>query len=293
MAIGRSAHCDGAVSVAVRHCRWTARSPPARQLRLARRSADASRPPLAAPPATAAQPAAGRRRIPMPPSCTASTSRQQTADEAARQEQRLRPLPPERRRPARQGRRVHLGCTDCHGGNADDRRQGQGPRPAALSRSPGRRRPTRSAPTRCSNHESPEFIRFVNPGDLRVAHISLRHRRLPPEGSAAEPQEHDDPRLHAVGRGPLQQRRRPAQAAALRRELQHARRAAAAADRAAADARTRSSDEGRRAVPRSAAALRDQPAGQHPAHLRARRPLPARDRHPRTRSKNRAGRARA
>ena len=41
------------------------------------------------------------------------------------------------------------------------------------------------------------------------------------------------------------------------------------------------SEQGRRAVPRSAAALRDHPAGQRPAHLRARRPLPPGDRHSR------------
>ena len=43
--------------------------------------------------------------------------------------------------------------------------------------------------------------------------------------------------------------------------------------------------QGRRAVPRSAAPLRGEPAGQHPAHLRARRAAPRRDRHPRTRSR--------
>ena len=41
---------------------------------------------------------------------------------------------------------------------------------------------------------------------------------------------------HALGRCPLQQRLGPAQAGPLRRELQHERRAAAASNRAAADA---------------------------------------------------------
>ena len=36
----------------------------------------------------------------------------------------------------------------------------------------GKARPIRSGRTLCLNHESPEFIRFVNPGDLRVAHLS-------------------------------------------------------------------------------------------------------------------------
>ena len=85
------------------------------------------------------------------------------------------------------------------------------------------------------NHESPEFIRFVNPGDLRVAHISCGG--LPRQGSAGSPQEHDDARLHAVGRGLLQQRRGAVQVGPLWRKLQHERRAAALANGAAADGR--------------------------------------------------------
>ena len=66
---------------------------------------------------------------------------------------------------------VKLGCCDCHGGD-----------PTALDiatahvrpRFPGAW-PSSANPVRSYtllNHESPEFIRFVNPGDLRVAHIS-------------------------------------------------------------------------------------------------------------------------
>ena len=66
----------------------------------------------------------------------------------------------------------------------------------------------------------------------------------------------------------------PLKQAALRRELQHERRAAAAPDRPAADRVRRSTSKGVLPVPRPAAALRDQPAGQRPAHLRARRPVP-------------------
>ncbi len=66
---------------------------------------------------------------------------------------------------------VHLGCCDCHGGD-----------PSATTREcahvfprfpdawPSSGNPVRSYTL--LNHESPEFIRFVNPGDLRVAHIS-------------------------------------------------------------------------------------------------------------------------
>jgi len=66
---------------------------------------------------------------------------------------------------------LRLGCTDCHGGNA-----------ATLDKAVAHVTPrfpqfwpTAANPPRTYallNHESPEFIRFVNPGDLRVAHIS-------------------------------------------------------------------------------------------------------------------------
>ena len=139
------------------------------------------------------------------------------------------------------------------------------------------------------NHESPEFIRFVNPGDLRVAHISCGgcHAKEVLEvrksmmthgcmlwGAA----------LYNNGTVPFKQ-------AALRRELQHERRAAALADRAAADARKKSQNKG--VVPYLDPLPRFEisAAGQHPAHLRARRPLPPRDRHSRTAKRIRASRA--
>lgn len=66
---------------------------------------------------------------------------------------------------------VKLGCTDCHGGNANVRVKEiahVNPRfPDAWRTSAN---PVRSYTL--LNHESPEFTRFVNPGDLRVAHIS-------------------------------------------------------------------------------------------------------------------------
>ncbi|MEI7685154.1 MAG: hypothetical protein WCL32_09015 [Planctomycetota bacterium] len=65
----------------------------------------------------------------------------------------------------------HLGCVDCHGGNAAASTKELAhiqPRfPAAW--------PTPANPIRSYtllNHEAPEFIRFVNPGDLRIAHLS-------------------------------------------------------------------------------------------------------------------------
>src|SRR5262245_58815090 len=66
---------------------------------------------------------------------------------------------------------VRLGCTDCHGGNPNTTDKAQAhvaPRcPEAWKSSAN---PVRSYTL--LNQESPEFVRFVNPGDLRVAHIS-------------------------------------------------------------------------------------------------------------------------
>ena len=66
---------------------------------------------------------------------------------------------------------VHLGCTDCHGGNADAlTKQAAHIHPKECDAWPGSANPVRSYTL--LNHESPEFIRFVNPGDLRVAPIA-------------------------------------------------------------------------------------------------------------------------
>lgn len=73
---------------------------------------------------------------------------------------------------------VHLGCVDCHGGNAQKEYPAPGSTrycPAApQSRNPhvwrSSANPVRSYTV--LNHENPDFIRFVNPGDLRIAHIS-------------------------------------------------------------------------------------------------------------------------
>ena len=66
---------------------------------------------------------------------------------------------------------VRLGCTDCHGGDATTTDYKQAhvfpSHPAAW--------PTAGNPARSYtllNHERPEFVRFVNPGDFRIAHIS-------------------------------------------------------------------------------------------------------------------------
>jgi hypothetical protein len=66
---------------------------------------------------------------------------------------------------------VRLGCVDCHGGNpqaVDQQGAHVWPRfPDAWATSGN---PVRSYTL--LNHESPEFVQFVNPGDLRVAHLS-------------------------------------------------------------------------------------------------------------------------
>ncbi len=66
---------------------------------------------------------------------------------------------------------LNIGCTDCHGGNANCTTRNEA---HELPRFPDAW-PTAANPIRnytILNHERPEFIRFMNPGDLRVAHIS-------------------------------------------------------------------------------------------------------------------------
>ncbi len=66
---------------------------------------------------------------------------------------------------------VKLGCIDCHGGDptaVDKKRAHVQPQLADVFLSSAN--PVRSYTA--LNHESPEFIQFVNPGDLRIAHIS-------------------------------------------------------------------------------------------------------------------------
>jgi hypothetical protein len=66
---------------------------------------------------------------------------------------------------------LRIGCTDCHGGDAtaaDKNKAHVLPKLPHLW-------PTSANPVRSYallNNESPQFIRFVNPGDFRIAHIS-------------------------------------------------------------------------------------------------------------------------
>ncbi len=66
---------------------------------------------------------------------------------------------------------VQLGCTDCHGGDATTNQYALAhvhPRYPEAWRSAAN--PIRSYTL--LNHERPEFVQFVNPGDLRIAHLS-------------------------------------------------------------------------------------------------------------------------
>lgn len=66
---------------------------------------------------------------------------------------------------------LHIGCTDCHGGNANtsDKQQAH-VQPCLPDVFCSSANPVRSYAA--LNHESWQFIRFMNPGDLRVAHLS-------------------------------------------------------------------------------------------------------------------------
>jgi hypothetical protein len=66
---------------------------------------------------------------------------------------------------------VRLGCTDCHGGDAcATTKEAAHPRARFPQFWASSGNPVRSYTL--LNHESPEYIRFVNPGDFRIAHIS-------------------------------------------------------------------------------------------------------------------------
>ena len=194
---------------------------------------------------------------------------------------------------------VRLGCTDCHGGNPKVRSPVS---PTVLAESPADPRitqakrdahvPSRLAWAGAANpiraytawlQESPEYIQFVNPGDLRVADRTCGP--VPCRRGAARPDEHDDARRDAVGRRALQQRIGAVEDAALRRELRTRRIAAASAD-VAASHRRGDAHQGRPGVPRSAPALGGLGAGQRAARVRAGRPQEGRSRQPQSRGED-------
>ena len=173
---------------------------------------------------------------------------------------------------------VRLGCVDCHGGNpqATDQQQAHvWPRFPDAWRSSGN--PVRSYTL--LNHESPEFIRFVNPGDLRVAHLScgttschadqvLQVRKsMMTHGSMLW-----GAALFNNGSVPFK-RARYGESYSMNGAPQRLQTVPPADS-------VRDGAEGSRAVPRPPAPLRGLAARQRPADLRARPPRPAGDRHP-------------
>ena len=130
-------------------------------------------------------------------------------------------------------------------------RQGAAPTSRRASPMRGGQRPIRCGPIPCSTTKSPEFIRFVNPGDLRIAHLSCGT-------GGCHTQEVLQNRMSMMTHGCMlwgaalyNNGVLPAQARPLRRKLQHERRAAALANLAAADG-VGDQAQGRGAVPRSA-----------------------------------------
>ena len=107
---------------------------------------------------------------------------------------------------------VVLGCTDCHGGNAEVKAAGighQDPQYRKLTEEahvlptmpetwhyPSSANPKQSYTL--LNKESPEYIRFVNPSDYRVVREVLR--RLPPQPDPRRRAQPDGDRRHALGR---------------------------------------------------------------------------------------------
>jgi hypothetical protein len=129
----------------------------------------AQTPPM--PPAPGARPAAARAPFPIPTEFEGIDLSRQTAPVANAKSTGCLSCHRGQHEPHGQPDTVRLGCVDCHGGNpqaSEERQAHVWPRfPDAWG--------TTGNPVRSYtllNHESPEFIRFVNPGDLRVAHLS-------------------------------------------------------------------------------------------------------------------------
>jgi hypothetical protein len=126
---------------------------------------------VAAPaPAVPPPPGAGGEAYPMPPELKGVDLLHQSAAEAAGKSSGCIACHQNTHDPHAKDT-VHLGCCDCHGGDptaVDKFKAHVAPRfPDAW---PSSAKPIRSFTL--LNHENPAFVRFVNPGDLRIAHIS-------------------------------------------------------------------------------------------------------------------------
>ena len=182
-----------------------------------------------------------------------------------------------------------IGCTDCHGGDASvmlPQGAARGSAPFNETKKRAHVAPrldiwkTSANPVRSAVlDESLEFIRFVNPGDLRVADQTCApcHTKEVTAVRSSMMTHGGD----ALGRGALQQRRVSAQDVPVRRVL-HARRPAGQSRRSRRPRRTRSIGR-HAAVPGAALPVGGVAAGQRAADLRARRPEAARGRQSRSR----------
>ena len=107
-------------------------------------------------------------------------------------------------------------------------------------RRPGLRRTPEPPPIPCARirkwlKEDADYIKFVNPGDLRVAEQTCGRSGCHTCGGPARAHQHDDARRDAVGGGALQQWRVSAEESVLWRELRSRWNAAEPADFSAAD----------------------------------------------------------
>jgi hypothetical protein len=107
---------------------------------------------------------------PLPPEMLGVDLSRQTPDQAAAKSQSCISCHATVRDP-HMSEALQLGCTDCHGGDANCfEKEGAHVLPRLGGVWHSSANPIRSYTA--LNYERPEFIRFVNPGDLRVAHIS-------------------------------------------------------------------------------------------------------------------------
>ena len=178
---------------------------------------------------------------------------------------------------------VRLGCTDCHGGNADVRvaagvaasspeyeqvKQQAHPQPRDPELADRSANPERAVHSVAEGKPGVRALRQSRRSARRAGNV--RQRRLPRFGSAQRVDQHDDDRRNAVGRGALQQRRVSSQGHAIRRKLR-ARRHAANRSNDSAAVRRRNADEGHPAGDHAARTLGDFAARQRAARVRTRR----------------------
>ncbi len=119
----------------------------------------------------AAGPSPSSVPFPIPPELANLDLSRQSAGQAAAKSEGCLSCHKGQHEPHAKPETVRLGCVDCHGGDpttGDLQRAHVWPRFPDAWGSSGN--PVRSYTL--LNHESPAFIRFVNPGDLRVAHLS-------------------------------------------------------------------------------------------------------------------------